>query len=333
MNSFIAKSLLVWVMWQPLSANTLELSKLYATVTIINNFLLLSPTPFGFLSDANVSVMENQTGAITLVTTQSEGVTYEIEGGQSDAFEINSTTGVITFKEAPDFETLALYTFQAIATNSQGEEIIQEISITIVDVADTQLPKKTGQIKSYDGDGVEISTVSARDDGHYQSGISASYTRDDTTHIVTDHVTNLQWQDSAPLVQKPWLLEAYYQSCQSNTSTYPPYTGDAKADDTNCTQTTGDTAMSYCSNLLLEGGGWRLPTLRELLGLVDYSQTAPLIDAIFQQRQSSYWSSTELGDEPTGAWRVDLNETSMRINELMRKNGSYYVRCVRTGEE
>src|SRR5690606_19349243 len=37
-------------------------------------------------------------------------------------------------------------------------------------------------------------------------------------------------------------------------------------------------AAPYCNALALDGGGWRLPTLIELLSLVDYTTLAPTIN-------------------------------------------------------
>ena len=92
------------------------------------------------------------------------------------------------------------------------------------------LPKKTGQTKSYDESGTEVLDNSIKDDGFYQAGITASYTRDDATNIVTDHITNLQWQDdaNASTILKPWVTTANYN-------------------DGNYTDTSGDTATTYCA--------------------------------------------------------------------------------------
>ncbi len=120
-----------------------------------------------------------------------------MSGGDSSAFDVNATTGVVTFKSAPDFETQDLYTFSASATDKYGNVATQEVNVTIIDVVEGQLPKKTGQTKSYDTDGNEVTDGSIKDDGFYQKGVDPSYTRDDVKEIVIDHITGLQWQDDA----------------------------------------------------------------------------------------------------------------------------------------
>ncbi|MGE0049944.1 MAG: hypothetical protein AB7S49_00305, partial [Arcobacter sp.] len=57
-----------------------------------------------FTSSNSVSVNENQTSAITLVATDSSSITYSLSGTDSSFFDIDSSSGVITFKVAPDFE-------------------------------------------------------------------------------------------------------------------------------------------------------------------------------------------------------------------------------------
>jgi hypothetical protein len=52
-------------------------------------------------------------------------------------------------------------------------------------------------------------------------------------------------------------------------------------------------------------GGWRLPTIQELLTLVDYGRHDPAIDAIFECKSDYYWSSTPAALSPAVyAWIV-----------------------------
>ncbi len=84
-----------------------------------------------FTSSATATVAENQTFAITLVATDATAVSYSISGGDAADFDVNSTTGVVTFKVAPDFETRNTYTFTATATDSSDNEATQDVSIEI----------------------------------------------------------------------------------------------------------------------------------------------------------------------------------------------------------
>lgn len=50
---------------------------------------------------------------------------------------------------------------------------------------------------------------------------------------------------------------------------------------------------------------WRLPTIQELVGIVDYTHLNPSIDPIFGPTASDwYWSSTTFAGIPDSAWGV-----------------------------
>ena len=151
---------------------------------------------------------------------------------------------------------------------------------------------KTGQTKSYDADGNVVTDGSIKDDGYYQTGKARSYSRS-SAGIVKDNATGLEWQDDVDSVSRNW--------------------EDAKA---------------YCSNLPLDGGGWRLPTIEELETLVDDGLYAPSVTSeVFQHISSEfYWSSTVNVGYSSNAWSVDFDTG---YSEQYGKNFSYYVRCVR----
>jgi hypothetical protein len=90
-------------------------------------------------------------------------------------------------------------------------------------------------------------------------------------------------------------------------------------------------AKTYCAGVgaSLGGTGWRLPTIKELLTLVDHSLSLnPTIDSVAFPDTSStvYWSSTPVLNSPSGAWGVlfysGLGETYIASN-------LYSARCVR----
>jgi len=175
---------------------------------------------------------------------------------------------------------------------------------------------KTGQTLSYDTDGNEITDGSVKDDGFYQMGADRDYTRNGD--VVIDNVTGLEWQDNEK-VRKLWLSDANYETCEHNNSSPA------------CYDTSGDTATTYCSDLALDGGGWRLPSIEELETLLDDGKYDPsLTDGIFKNFSSSYYlSSTSNANNALNVWRVDFNNG---FSNDYDKAYSQYVRCVRGGQ-
>ena len=123
----------------------------------------------------------------------------------------------------------------------------------------------------------------------------ADFSRDDTTQIVTDSTTELQWQDDAN-VTKTWRE-----------------------------------AIDYCELLTLGGyDDWRLPNFNELYYLADRSKANPAIDSKFHNVVSDgYWSSTSVVGHEDSAWLVGFYFGG---DGLVVKSHSYDVRCVRSRE-
>ena len=78
--------------------------------------------------------------------------------------------------------------------------------------------------------------------------------------------------------------------------------------------------------------GWRLPTRRELLGIVHSGlSTGPMVDAnYFPATQNSvYWTSDTYAPGPSGAWYVYFVNGS---TDADLKTSTYFVRLVRSGQ-
>ncbi len=171
---------------------------------------------------------------------------------------------------------------------------------------------KTGQIYTYGQSSTSKLSpckYNIKDDGCYQKGATFNYTRNNG--VVTDHVTNLEWQDTS-INNRDWWG-----------------------------------AKNDCNALSLDGGGWRVPTMRELDSIINYSKAHHTVDDIFESNPGgNYWSSTPYVYSDSKAWAVrfvnwgysfptDKDNKVVVIENPETNNTSttyYYVRCVR-GQE
>lgn len=90
-----------------------------------------------------------------------------------------------------------------------------------------------------------------------------------------------------------------------------------------------DAALKYCASLEVAGGGWRLPTRRELESVLDLDRYDPAIDIIaFPGTMSSYyWSSTALTLYANYVWCVFFGCGVITYKD--HKSLGCYVRAVR----
>ena len=88
-------------------------------------------------------------------------------------------------------------------------------------------------------------------------------------------------------------------------------------------------AVAYCPTLTLAGqSDWRLPSMIELLSIVDHGQYNPSIDPTYfpSTPPDSFWSSSPVAGSPYHAWYVYFyyglanNESRAYV---------HFVRCVR----
>jgi hypothetical protein len=128
---------------------------------------------------------------------------------------------------------------------------------------------------------------------------AASYT-DNGDGTVTDNVTGLVWQQTAPSATYMW--------------------GSAS---------TSGTAQNYCATTTLAGyADWRLPSIVELGSLVDSGDKSPAFNTTYFLDATSgyFWSSTPLVGSSTNAWEVYFIDGSMNNMAVSSAN---HVRCVR----
>jgi hypothetical protein len=87
-------------------------------------------------------------------------------------------------------------------------------------------------------------------------------------------------------------------------------------------------AAPYCSALDLNGKGWRLPSVKELMTLVDESRWGPAIDPVaFPGTPSDYfWTSSTLASFPMFVWTVFFGKGTAAVFDMSIPR---VVRCVR----
>lgn len=117
---------------------------------------------------------------------------------------------------------------------------------------------------------------------------------------VVDGATHLTWQQTAP----------------------------ATGGDDGAGRSTWVNAKGYCARL---GEGYRLPTAKELLTIVDFSEASPAIDtsadAFPGTPSEPFWTATPLaGTTPASAWFISFDDGYAGNVDVAQPNR---VRCVR----
>jgi hypothetical protein len=87
-------------------------------------------------------------------------------------------------------------------------------------------------------------------------------------------------------------------------------------------------AEELCEGLELGGyTDWRIPTLQELLSIIDYKSYNPaLLSGFSSIKTSSYWTSTPYMGDLDKVWGVNFKTGATDTNS---KNYDRYIRCVR----
>ena len=241
--------------------------------------------------------------ATPTTTTEGSVISFNASGSSDSDGSITSyewKEGSVVLSTAESFTksdfTVGTHTVTLTVTDDYGATHSDDVSITIESSVATSVLLKKTG---------QTTSFYTGDDGYYQKGVTPSYSR--ANEVITDHITGLQWQDNE-VVEKRWTN---------------PFDS-------------GDTAAAYCSNLSLDGGGWRLPTIKELQSIVveKYFENGSLevgIDtSVFLNYATNtynyYWSSTTYAPLPNYALAMQLYGANMGHQP---KTTGYSVRCVR----
>ena len=169
----------------------------------------------------------------------------------------------------------------------------------------------TGQTICYDGAGGEIGCAALAQDGTYSpSAIQPSYTIQSvgTSSVTVDNVTGLMWKTNTEELGGVFVTSGTYA---------------------------WENAITVCTVKMNSSSGyanytdWRLPNVKELVSIVDYSRYNPSINMAYfpNTKISYYWSSTTIGSN-SRAWFVYFSNGYMVDYD---KTDEEYVRCVRAG--
>jgi len=88
-------------------------------------------------------------------------------------------------------------------------------------------------------------------------------------------------------------------------------------------------AQNYCRELALAGGGWRVPTVRELTSIIDFDG-GPFLNSAFEKATGAgniYWSSSPFFAENHVGWIVDFDWAA--LGPAGDDPAQAAVRCVR----
>lgn len=91
-----------------------------------------------------------------------------------------------------------------------------------------------------------------------------------------------------------------------------------------------ENAIAYCKALKVDGfSDWRLPTLQELISIVDLKRDRPTLKNGFDIRiDERFWTATPYAKpHEKEAWRISFSYGEM---EPYQKSREYHVRCVRS---
>ncbi len=201
---------------------------------------------------------ENQSRAFVVVATDIDAdvITYTIEGGaDANKFDINASSGVVTFKVAPDYETKSSYVVM-VGAKDATHTTTKEITVSINNLDGASLVPQTAQTTSYVAD----------DDGDYESGVTREFKDKSISllgasfgHTLIDKATSLEWFNES-------VSDANHSGAQS-----------------------------FCENSVFAlKSDWRLPTIDELNTLANRSKSNPVSFSELDGMKSSgfYWSLT-----------------------------------------
>jgi T1SS-143 domain-containing protein len=121
-------------------------------------------------SPATASVNEGVAGGATVYTAVAADpaggtVTYSLSGADASAFTINASTGAVTIKASPDFETKSSYSFNVVASDASAHSNSEAVTLTVNDLAPVISSSATASVNEGVAGGSAVYTAVAADPG------------------------------------------------------------------------------------------------------------------------------------------------------------------------
>ncbi|MDP1769473.1 MAG: DUF1566 domain-containing protein [Nitrospirota bacterium] len=136
------------------------------------------------------------------------------------------------------------------------------------------------------------------------------------------------WDKALPAASRFTVLAAF-----NNEAVRDNETGLVWGKSPTTTTHTWSNARSSCAERPVGGRmGWRLPSVHELMSLVDPTQSNPSLPAghpFLNVQSSLYWSATTSAEDPALAWYVGFFNGN--LSSPNGKNNTYNFWCVRGG--
>jgi hypothetical protein len=129
-----------------------------------------------------------------------------------------------------------------------------------------------------------------------------------------------------------------YTLCADNQTVRDNISGlvwQASVDTTASGQMTWQAAKTYCAQLTLAGGGWRLPSRIELVSILDVTQPSgnAQIDFTYfpNTPHEAFWTASPSITTATAAWSVYFQDTGPQAGRIIPSDitAIQRVRCVR----
>ncbi|MBW1691387.1 MAG: DUF1566 domain-containing protein, partial [Deltaproteobacteria bacterium] len=274
------------------------------TISVGDRTLSLAVTP----NDKYVYVFQANDGTVSVIQTSDYTVIDTITVGTQPHGVATSPNGDYVYVANREDDTISVI-------RSSDNTVVDAISVgdhpycvaPTSDGAFLYVPNGVGNTVSVIGFSTSCSR-SIPDTGQTQSytetfGEDSDYTinppsyTDNCDGTVTDNVTGLMWQQEDDDITRTW-----------------------------------DEACAYCSGLTLACySDWRLPSVMELMSIVNYGTYDPSIETTYFPNTNAafYWTSTTYALNSADAWCVGFNDGNA---DNVAHIDHDYVRCVRSGQ-